>query len=141
MAKHLGRKDIESIVNLIRGWKGYKLTWPEIVEKSEPLIGKRASRQSLCAHEEIAEAYRSKKALIRGKGPAKPMPSSLKAAAARIANLESQVAELKELHRRDNEQFDRWLYNTYKGREKVGRELLNRPISAIDRERSDGETR
>lgn len=35
MAKHLDNRDINAIVNLIRGWKEPKLSWSAICEAAE----------------------------------------------------------------------------------------------------------
>lgn len=138
MAKHLSRRDIEAIVNLIRGWQDEKLTWPAICEQSVSLIGKKPTRQSLSAHEPIVAAYKAKKLSVR-QVPARPRPASLQAAAARIANLEAQIDELREENRRYREQFTVWQYNAYK--HGMQEHQLNQPLPKIDRERSDNEKR
>ena len=139
MAKHLNRQDIEAIVNLIRGWNEPKITWAAICDEVEPLVGKRPTRQSLSAHEAITAAYQAKKDTLKGKLPAKPRPASLNAAASRIANLEAELAELKEQNRQYKQMFVLWQYNAYK----LGmtEENLNAAMPKIDRERSDNEKR
>lgn len=139
MAKHLDKRDIKAIVSLIRGWHEHKLTWPAIIDAAEPLVGKRPTRQSLSANEAIAQAYRVKKSILKGKAPAKPRPASLKAAAARIANLEAELAELKEENRQFKQKFTIWQYNAYKHGMKENQ--LNQAMPQIDRERSDGQKR
>lgn len=135
MAKHLNRQDIEAIVNLIRGWDEPKITWAAICDEVESLVGKRPTRQSLSAQEAIKDAYQSKKDSIKGKAPAKPRPASLNAAASRIANLEAEVAELKEQNRKYKQMFVVWQYNAY--RRGMTEESLNADMPKIDRERSD----
>lgn len=139
MAKHLSRQDIAAIVNLIRGWEETKLTWSAICEEAEPLIGKLPTRQSLNAHEAITTAYQTKKDSLKGKAPKKPRPASLNAAASRIANLEAELAEVKEQNRRYKQMFTIWQYNAYK--KGVNESQLNMPLPKIDRERSDGQKR
>lgn len=140
MAKHLDKKDIEAIVNLIRGWPNEeKLTWPAICQAAEPLVGKLPTRQSLHAHESITNAYKTKKNMLRDVGPKKPRPSSINIAAARIAKLESEIEELKELNRRYKQQFVIWQYNAYKHGMKEHQ--LNEMLPKIDRERTDSEKR
>lgn len=139
MAKHLNRQDIEAIVNLIRGWDEPKITWAAICDELEPLVGKRPTRQSLSAHEAITDAYQSKKDSIKGKAPVKPRPASLNAAASRIANLEAEVAELKEQNRKYKQMFVVWQYNAYK--RGMTDESLNAAMPKIDRERSDNAVR
>ncbi len=139
MAKHLDKKDIQAIVNLIRGWPEEKMTWPAICEAAEPLVGKLPTRQSLNAHEAIVTAYQTKKDALKGRGPKKPRPASMNVAAARIAKLESEIDELKEVNRRYKQQFVIWQYNAYKHGMKEHQ--LNESLPKIDRERSDGEKR
>lgn len=139
MAKHLSDRDIQAIVNLIRGWPDGKLTWPAICEAAAPLIGKLPTRQSLNAHEAIKIAYETKKNMLKGIGPKKSRPVSLEVTAARLAKLEGEMEELKEMNRRYKEQFAVWQYNAYKHGMKEHQ--LNAPLPKIDRERTDGEKR
>ena len=139
MAKHLSKRDIDAVVNLIRGWDQSKLTWAAICEESTALVGKTPTRQSLSAHEAITAAYKSKKDTLKGKVPNKPRPASLNAAASRIANLESEIAELKEQNRQYKQMFVLWQYNTYK--HGMTESKLNAAMPKIDRERSDNEKR
>ena len=139
MAKHFDRRDIQAIVNLIRGWQEEKLTWSAICDASEPLVGKRPTRQSLNTHEAIMTAYQVKKDTLRGRGPIKSRPASMSIAAARIAKLESENDELKEVNRRYKQQFVIWQYNAYKYGVKEFQ--LNEALPKIDRERTDGERR
>ena len=139
MAKNLNRQEIQAIVNLIRGWDEPKITWAAICEDVEPLVGKKPTRQSLSAHEAITAAYQAKKGTLKGKLPAKPRPASLNAAASRIANLEAELAELKEQNRQYKQMFVLWQYNAYKYG--MTESKLNASMPKIDRERSDYETR
>ncbi|PPE59275.1 hypothetical protein F157LOC_02511 [Pectobacterium brasiliense] len=139
MAKHLNRQDISAIVNLIRGWEETKLTWSAICEEAEPLIGKLPTRQSLNAHEAITTAYQAKKDALKGKAPKKPRPASLNAAASRIANLEAELAEVKEQNRKFKQMFVIWQYNAYK--HGMRESQLYMALPRIDRERSDNEKR
>ena len=139
LAKNLNRQEIQAIVNLIRGWDEPKITWAAICEDVEPLVGKKPTRQSLSAHEAITAAYQAKKDTLKGKLPAKPRPASLNAAASRIANLEAELAELKEQNRQYKQMFVLWQYNAYK--HGMTESKLNSSMPKIDRERSDCEMR
>lgn len=139
MAKHISRSDIKTIVSLIRGWDEQKITWPAICEVVEPHIGKRPTRQTLNAHQAIAEAYQAKKAALKNEGVAKRRPASLSIAASRIANLEAEVRELKEQNRLYKQMFTVWQYNAYK--RGISESQLNEPLPKVDRERTDGLTR
>lgn len=139
MAKHLSSTDIQAIVNLIRGWNDEKMTWPLICQAAEPLVGKLPTRQSLNAHEAITTAYKAKKSGLKEQGVRQRRPASLNAAAGRIANLESEIAELREINRKYKQMFVVWQYNAYK--KGMREHELNKPLPSIDRERSDGERR
>ena len=136
MAKHLTDRDVRAIVTLIDDWDGSKLTWPEICEAVEPLVGKKPTRQSLSSHEAISSAYRAVKKGLRDSGPKTPRPSSLKMASARIARLERENEQLKEENRVFKQRFVMWQYNAYK--HGLKEHQLNTPLPKIDRERSDG---
>jgi len=139
LAKHLDNRNINAIVNLIRGWQDTKLSWSAICEAAEPLVGKLPSRQSLTTHDAIVNAYQIKKRALKIRGSKNPRPASLNIAAARIVNLESELEELKEENRRYKQQFVIWQYNAYKYG--VKEDQLNQLLPKIDRERSDKEKR
>lgn len=139
MAKHLSRRDIQVVVELIRGWPEGKLTWPEICVAAEPLVGKLPTRQSLSAHAPIVDAYKTKKKGLKNTAPRKPRPASLNVAAARLAKLEAELGELKEKNRCYKQLFTVWQYNSYKYG--LTERQLNQPLPKIDRERSDGDKR
>jgi len=136
LAKHLTNKDVEAILNIINAHDNDKLTWEGICEASEYVVGKKPTRQSLSANEAIKEAYKSKKASLKIKVLTKPKPSSLSAAAERIARLQSEMDVLKKKNDALLEQFVVWQYNSYKYG--VKEHQLNQPLPRIDRERSDG---
>ncbi len=135
MAKHLTKADVVAILNIIHAHEYDKLTWEGICEACEEVVGKKPTRQSLYANEAIREAYKAKKSALKIKGPAKPKPSSLTAAADRIARLQSEVECLKKKNESLLEQFVVWQYNAYKYG--VKEHQLNEPLPRIDRERSD----
>ncbi len=139
MAKHLSKIDLKSILNLIHGWPNDKLTWGDICEAAEPLVGKRPTRQSLNSHEEIVNAYQAKKTGLKTQGQREPRPSSLKVAVARNCKLESELAQVREQNRALKEMYVVWQYNTYK--RGITERELNAPLPAIDRERTDREKR
>ena len=139
MAKHLSKRDIDAVVSLIRGWDQPKITWAAICEQAATLVGKTPTRQSLNAHEAITAAFQSKKDTIKEKVPNKPRPASLNAAASRIANLESEIIELKEQNRQYKQMFVLWQYNAYK--HGMTESKLNASMPKIDRERSDNQKR
>ena len=135
MAKHLTSRDIEAIINVIHGHRDDKLTWEAICCASEPLVGKKPTRQSLSANRAIREAYSAKKQSLKTKFPHTPKPSSLSGAADRISRLESENEMLKKKNDALLEKFATWQYNLYKYG--FPKHRLNEPLPRIDRERSD----
>ena len=131
MAKHLNRNDIGTIINTIIVWDNDKITWDEICNAVEPLIGKKPTRQSLNMNKDIVEAYQNRKKGIRATDNEVRKPANLKIAAARIANLEKRVHHLEEQNKNLKEQFVKWQYNAYKhGMEE---RQLNEDLPTIER--------
>ena len=62
MAKHLNRSEIKTITNIILTWDG-KITWDDLCESVYKNLNRTITRQSLSAHDEVVEAYRTKKHL------------------------------------------------------------------------------
>ena len=135
MAKHLTKLDIEAILNIIYAHEDEKLTWEGVCEACTDVVGKRPTRQSLYANKAIREAYKAKKSSLKIKAPEKPKPSSLTAAADRIARLQSELYCVKKKNDALLEQFVVWQYNAYK--HGVKEHQLNEPLPRIDRERTD----
>ena len=135
MAKHLTKNDVEAIVNLILGWGEEKLTWEAICEAVEPLVGKKPTRQSLCANTMIKDAYSARKLGLRQRAVAKPKPSNLNVAADRIAHLNAENDMLKKKNASLLEQFVKWQYNAYKYG--LTESMLNEGLPNIDRERTE----
>ena len=135
MAKHLTKRDVEAIVNIIHGHDDHKLSWEGICEDAQVVVGKRPTRQALSANDAIKEAYRSKKASLKLRAPRTPKPSSLTAAGDRIAKLQSENETLQQKNNALLEQFAIWQYNSYK--HGVKEHQLNAPLPLIDREKTE----
>lgn len=135
MAKHLTKRDVKAILNIIHAHNGDKLVWEDICEAAEPVVGKRPTRQSLSANVDIKDAYKTKKASLKLRAPSAPKPSSLTAAADRIARLQSENEMLRRKNDALLEQFVVWQYNSYK--HGVKEHQLNAPLPRIDRERTE----
>jgi hypothetical protein len=138
MAKHLTTKNIEYIVNVIRGWSEEKLTWEGVCERVALTLDSSPNRQTLFKHKPIREAFVAKKKGLKI-NPRLPAPSSLSVAAKTIARLRAEISELKLQNSAQDEQFLIWQYNAYKYG--LTETKLNEPLPQIDRERTDGETR
>lgn len=134
MAKHLTKRDVEAILNIIHAHNDEKLTWDQICEAAEAVVGKKPTRQSLSSNNQIKEAYKAKKASLKLKAPSIPKPSSLSSAADRINRLQSENDTLKGKNEALLEQFVIWQYNAYKHGLKEYQ--LNAPLPRIDRERT-----
>lgn len=126
MSKHLSNRELSKIVKIISIWNE-KLTWEELCKVVAVEIGRTVTRQSLSSHEMIANAYRLKKALVKGKRTTLRKPANLKVAAQRILSLETQLEIIKKQNNRYKEQFTRWQYNSYKYG--VNECQLNEPLS------------
>lgn len=135
MAKHLKSKDVEAIINMIRGWPSEKLTWERICDEAAKIINGKPTRQTLNAHAAIKQAYTAKKTTLKTHGPRTATPSSLVVAAQRIARQQTVIDELKSTNTALMEQFVRWQYNAYKYGLKEHQ--LNEELPRIDRERTE----
>ena len=135
MPKHLSKRDIEAIVNLILGWDEKKLTWEAVCESAEKIIGRKPSRQSLFANKEIKEAFKARKTGIGQRGNELPRPGNLNIAAERIKRLRNENEALKKKNKELLEKFVIWQYNAYK--HGVKEHELNEPLTRIDRERTE----
>lgn len=135
MAKHITADDVEAIINIIFGHDKDKLTWKGICDECESIVGKKPTRQSLSSNKAIKEAYQAKKSSLKIKGPIKPKPYNLIAAADRIAKLQSELEFLKQKNDSLLQQFVVWQYNAYK--HGLKEHQLNESLPRIDRERTD----
>jgi len=132
LAKHLTKRDVEAILSIIHAHDDHKLSWEGICEAAEAVVGKRPTRQSLSSNEKIKEAYKSKKTYLKQRAPIASKPSSLTAAADRIARLESEIAVLRRKNDALLEKFVVWQYNSYK--HGLREAELNTRLPRIDRE-------
>lgn len=135
MAKHLNKRDLKEIVNLIHGWPKERLTWDALCDAVQGSIGKKPTRQSLSSYVEVSIAYKEAKKRLKEMRPSEKRPANLKIAAARIEKLERELAEAKELNRAYKQQFVVWQYNAYK--HGLKEHQLNSSLPKIDRERTD----
>jgi len=134
--KHIRPNDIQAIVNIIRGWSEEKISWEGVCEQSEAILGYRPGRQGLSAHQAILEAFQARKTGLKVAPPPKvALPSSLAAAAHRLAAKDAEIQELNWRLDKLNQQFAVWLYNA---RGKLTLEQLNQPLPEIDRHHTSG---
>lgn len=135
MARHLRKNDIRSVVDVIRGWHGSRITWELVCDSVEMLLKCRPSRQTLQSHDDIKTAFQARKAALRGREGNLRKPSSLAIAAQRIEKLERELDELRRRNSLLLTQFVTWQYNAYK--RGLLESDLNSPLPRIDRERSE----
>lgn len=136
MTSHLSDKHIEEICNAVDRWDpAVSLTWEALVEVTQALVGRKYSRQALCGHERIKNAYKIRRNLLRN------IPERSQRGAIEIQALRAQCDKLKaqnERLRSENDlllsQFARWVYNA--SLFNLTQDQLNRPLPSIDRERS-----
>lgn len=126
MAKHLNRSEIKAIKHIILTWDG-KITWSDLCESVYKNLNRTITRQSLSAHDEVVEAYRTKKNLSNLKKSGLKKPANLTIAAQQIVNLKAENEMLKKQNNRYKEQFSYWQYNAY--RHGLTMEQLNRPFN------------
>lgn len=126
MAKHLNRSEIKAIKHIILTWDG-KITWSDLCESVYKNLNRTITRQSLSAHDEVVEAYRTKKNLSNLKKSGLKKPANLTIAAQQILNLKAENEMLKKQNNRYKEQFIYWQYNAY--RHGLTMEQLNRPFN------------
>lgn len=130
MAKHLSDRDIGRIVELLDGWQD-KLGWDELCKACGPVIGTIPVRQTLYRIVRIRNAYHAVKERLKGSDGEVKVPSSMRAAAERIARLEHENERLKRENSQLLQQFVCWQYNAHvRGMSDVD---LNKPLPAIDR--------
>ncbi|EEN4183951.1 hypothetical protein GJZ34_22545, partial [Salmonella enterica] len=110
MAKHLNRSEIKAIKHIILTWDG-KITWSDLCESVYKNLNRTITRQSLSAHDEVVEAYRTKKNLSNLKKSGLKKPANLTIAAQQIINLKAENEMLKKQNNRYKEQFSYWQYN------------------------------
>ena len=134
MAKHLTDSDRAEIINIINGWPAEtKLTWQQLINQIDVILGLRPTRQTLDRHADIKHAFR-----VWKKTPA-PTPRSqsqsekiLQQRNERLEAANTLLAAQEEILRQT---ITHWRYNAY--RRGITLEMLTEPLPGIDRDRSD----
>ena len=132
--KRLTDRDIDQICSILDGWRG-KLTWASLIQAIELRLGHHLTRQALDRHERIKLAFTNRKRVERsGAGKPEARTVEMQKAIERIERLQVENERLKAENNQLLAQFARWAYNAYaKG---LTEEYLNRPLPAIDRDRT-----
>ncbi|MBF7982658.1 MULTISPECIES: hypothetical protein [Rahnella] len=135
MSKKLTKNEKTLIMNRLLGWSKPKITWEELCEECATFLSNRPSRQTLSYHNEIKEAFKSKKNGIKDNHNNFKKPSSLSIASQRIFHLESRLQLLEVENRNLKQQFVLWQYNAFK--HNITKHILDEPLPLIDRRRTD----
>ena len=133
MNKRLSDSDVDAIIGIIDGWSGEQITWGSLIDAIERRLGFRLSRQALSSHSRIKLAFQTRKKGLRREAP--PPPSVASVLQQRLSRAEAELERLKAENAALLEQFVRWQYNAEA--HGLGKEKLNNPLPAIDRERTD----
>ena len=129
MGRHLTDADIVKITTLLDGWKG-ALTWERLCDECVTRIGFRPVRQTLSRAGPIQAAFEATKRRLRKRETDLTVPSSLRAAAERIARLEAENARLKLENVQLLNQFVVWQYNAHMMG--LTKEQLNQDLPRVD---------
>jgi hypothetical protein len=129
MARHLTDADVVKITAILDGWKG-SLTWERLCDECVPRIGFRPVRQTLYRAATIQSAFEATKKRLSKRDADLSMPSSLRAAAERIARLEAENARLKQDNSHLLNQFVVWQYNAHMMG--LTKDQLNRDLPKVD---------
>lgn len=134
MAKHLRDRDVERVVELLDGWQK-KLTWERLSDACEQVIGTRVTRQTLAKYPRIKNAFEQTKDRLKNDVKGRSGPAGWAQAIERIERLQNENERLNRENKELIEQFVVWQYNAHANG--LSDADLNKPLPAIDRERSD----
>lgn len=133
MAKHLTDRDVESVVEILDGWRD-KLIWEALCEACAPVIGTKPARQTLAKFVRIENAFEACKNQLKDETQEVRLPPSMKIAAECIIRLEHENERLKRENRELLQQFVVWQYNAHiHGLSDID---LNKALPGIDRGRT-----
>ncbi len=132
MAKHLTDSDRAEIISIINGWPAEtKLTWQQLINQIDVILGLRPTRQTLDRHADIKHAF-----LVWKEAPAPPVQSqSVKILQQRNERIEAENTLLAAQVETLRQTITQWQYNAY--RRGITFEMLTEPLPGIDRDRSD----
>jgi hypothetical protein len=136
----LSPAEVETIVKLLIQWEG-RLTWELVVYRATAVLRRKITRQSLHGHDSVAHAFRDTKKRKREKSPAsrgqmpEDVPPDLAYLQGRVEKLQNELNHLRKERNNMLEVFAIWLHNARSNG--VSEAELNRPLSAIDRNRSE----
>jgi len=133
MAPRISASRADRMVAILDSWPfEEKLSWAAFVYECQQKLHLCYSRQALCKHWTIAEAFsRNKRRLKKGCDLASLRGLTLQKTCERIRKLEFEVQVLENANQALLEQFVRWAYNaSIRG---LSEEHLNQPLPAVNR--------
>ena len=130
--RNLSDQDIEIIVDILDGWTG-KLTWECLIEAINERLYRRYTRQALHKHDRIHNAFKGRKAALRGKLPIehRAVTPEMQVLIQENAKLKAKIDRIEQENTRLLDQFVTWVHNGRFG----GLELrkLNQPLPPANR--------
>ncbi|EDS7251482.1 hypothetical protein RH66_000996 [Salmonella enterica subsp. enterica] len=135
MERKFSSIQIQKIITLINNWSESKITWDELCKASSKILGRKPTRQALCAHSEISGAYLLKKKKLKKSSHNFKMPVSIKIATITIENLRDEVQRLKKENENLCYLFSVMQYNARL--HGLSKEDHLAPIPTINRRRND----
>ncbi|HEH9397840.1 hypothetical protein [Aeromonas tecta] len=115
MPSPITAKHLHHIVDIIRDWpKDESLTWDNICNASEVVIGYKPTRQALSKKAILTNAYKTKKGELKAKRLAVagvPTPKSMPAAIEQISRLKQENIQLRQELTRMAETAQRFIHN------------------------------
>ncbi|NAW33729.1 hypothetical protein [Halomonas alimentaria] len=122
----LSDADVFRIEDLIKTWRGSKLTWELVVLACENELSIKTTRKTLLTRDNIKASMRLRKEELKAPSKVVRQFSDIDRANDRIARLTQRVAELECAQRTLIDQFARWAYNA--DAHGLNEDLLNQPI-------------
>ena len=132
MAKHLTDSDRAAIISIINGWPAdTRLTWQQLINQIDVILGLRPTRQTLDRHADIKHAF-----LVCKAAPTpRSQSQSVKILQQRNERIEAENTLLAAQVETLRQTITQWQYNAY--RRGITFEMLTEPLPGIDRDRSD----
>lgn len=137
-ADNLTAERIEKILELLDVWRG-KLTWELLIVEIEKSVGIKYSRFTFQDHAEIANAFKIRKAALKGTLPrerAAPRDEQVRAALATAERYKAKAERLEKENQLLLEQFVTWAINAQ--RRNVSMDQLNAPLPKPNRDQTKG---
>ena len=133
--RKLTETDVASIVTLVEGWSGKRITWPALCERVAASVGQSWTRQALEKHPSIKEAYQRVRDGNRKPGRKRSTDPTDVILMRRVEHLTEEVEKLRNQLSAYEERFVRYEYNA--AARGLTPQQLGAPLPAIDRGRSD----